>query len=136
MRKLILCLVVVLCAAPARADVKIIVKGGCGFVTISYDATGETELVRAFALDVTTDGIITGVTDFAVGPDNGGYGIFPANFSRSITVDAQTGEVADWDVAGYTPVADANDVGAAGGLGRAGGRCEPAGHNDCQCGFC
>jgi hypothetical protein len=120
MRKMILALVVVLLAAPAWADVKIIAEAEGNVVTISYDATGETELVRAFALDVTaTGGTIDAVSDFAVGDDNGGYGIFPANFSRFITVDGQTGEVADWGAEGYTPVADANDTGAAGGLGDA-----------------
>jgi hypothetical protein len=89
-----------------------------GVVTVGYDATGETELVRAFALDISVSaGAITDVTDYVVGDDNGGYGIFPANFSRVITVDGQTGEVADWGVAGYTPVADGNDTGAAGALG-------------------
>jgi hypothetical protein len=118
MRKMILALVVVLIAAPAWADVTINLTVNGNEVTIGYDATGETELVRAFALDVAvTGGNITEVKDFAVGDDNGGYGIFPANFSRYITVDGQTGEVADWGVAGYTPVADANDTGAAGGLG-------------------
>ena len=118
MRKMILVLVVVLIAAPAWAvDITLTVNGN--EVTIGYDATAEAPaLVRAFALDVTaTGGNIVEVKDFAVGDDNGGYGIFPANFSRHITVDGQTGEVADWGVAGYTPVADANDTGAAGGLG-------------------
>jgi len=120
MRKMILALVVVMLAIPAWADVKITLVDDPGnkVVTVNYDSTGETELVRAFALDIVfTGGTITDVTDFAVGDDNGGYGIFPANFSRYITVDGQTGEVADWGVAGYTPVADANDTGAAGALG-------------------
>jgi hypothetical protein len=112
--------VVVLIAAPAWGDVvlKWSQTGVPGELAVSYDSTGETELVRAFALDITaTGGNIVEVKDFAVGDDNGGYGIFPANFSRVITVDGQTGEVADWGVAEYTPVADANDTGAAGGLG-------------------
>jgi len=121
MRKMILALVVVMLTAPAWANVQISVEDeGNGVAAIKYDSTGETELVRAFALDIAFtagDGVITDVTDFAVGDDNGGYGIFPANFSRFITVDGQTGEVADWGVAGYTPVADANDTGAAGALG-------------------
>lgn len=119
MRKMILALVVFLIAAPAWAAVEItLTDEGGGVVAIGYDSTGETELVRAFALDISVDaGTITAVTDFAVGDDNGGYGIFPANFSRYITVDGQTGEVADWGVAEYTPVADANDTGAAGALG-------------------
>jgi hypothetical protein len=119
MRKMILALVVVLIAAPSWGAVAIqLVDEGNGVVAINYDSTGEAELVRAFALDVSvTGGTITDVTDYVVGDDNGGYGIFPANFSRYITVDGQTGEVADWGAAGYTPVADANDTGAAGALG-------------------
>lgn len=119
MRKMILALVVVLIAAPAWGAVTItLTDEGNGVVAIGYDSTGEAELVRAFALDISvTDGTITDVTDYVVGDDNGGYGIFPANFSRFITVDGQTGEVADWGVAGYSPVADANDTGAAGALG-------------------
>jgi len=119
MRKMILALVVVLLTAPAWADVTItLTPEGDGVVAIGYDSTGESELVRAFALDITvTDGTITDVTDFVVGDDNGGYGIFPGNFSRFITVDGQTGEVANWGAEGYTPVADVNDTGAAGALG-------------------
>jgi hypothetical protein len=119
MRKMILALVVVLIAAPAWGAVSIVLTDeGSGVVAIGYDSTGEAELVRAFALDISVDaGAITDVTDYVVGDDNGGYGIFPANFSRFITVDGQTGEVADWGAAGYTPVADGNDTGAAGALG-------------------
>jgi hypothetical protein len=118
MKKLIIALLVVFLTAPAWADVAITLSNDNGVVTIGYDSTGEAELVRAFALDITvTDGTITDVTDFVVGDDNGGYGIFPGNFSRYITVDGQTGEVADWGAAGYTPVADVNDPGAAGALG-------------------
>lgn len=119
MRKMILALVVVLIATPAWASVEIkLANEGGGVVAISYDASTEAELVRAFALDISVDtGAITDVTDYVTGDDNGGYGIFPANFSRFITVDGQTGEVADWGAAGYTPVADGNDTGAAGALG-------------------
>jgi hypothetical protein len=121
MRKMILALVVVLITAPAWADVQIILEDeGDGVISVSYDSSGEAELVRAFALDLTVtegEGTLVDVTDYVTGDDNGGYGIFPANFSRYITVDGQTGEVADWGAAGYTPVADANDTGAAGGLG-------------------
>jgi len=92
---------------------------GEGVAQISYDATSETQLVRAFALDITvSDGNIIDVTDFKTGVStaaDAGFGIFPANFSRYITVNAQ-GDVDDWGVAGYTPVADEADPGAAGGL--------------------
>jgi hypothetical protein len=119
MRKMIFVLVVAMLAAPAWADIAITVEDqGEGKAAIGYSGT---ELARAFALDITVDaGTITDVGGFVVGDDNGGYGIFPANFSRYITVDATTGEVSDWAAAGYTPVAEAGDPGALGGLGTSG----------------
>ncbi|MHC4425652.1 MAG: hypothetical protein ACYSYV_06100 [Planctomycetota bacterium] len=119
MRKMILALVVVMLATPAWADITITVTDD-GDLQASIGYSG-TELARAFALDITVDaGTIDAVNGFAVGDDNGGYGIFPANFSRYITVDAGTGEVSDWAAAGYTPVAEAGDPGALGGLGTSG----------------
>jgi hypothetical protein len=122
MRTMILALAVVLLAAPVWATVTITATDeGDGVVAIDFNSVGETELVRAFALDITVDaGVITDVCDFAVGDDNGGYGIFPGNFSRYITVDPGTGNVDDWGVGGYTPVAEDGDPGALGGLGTAG----------------
>jgi hypothetical protein len=119
MRKMILALVVVMLAAPALADISItIVDQGNGEAAINYSGT---ELARAFALDITVDaGTIEGISGFTAGDDTGTYGIFPANFSRFITVDAGTGEVADWTDPNYTPVADINDPGALEGLGTAG----------------
>jgi len=116
MRKVIFILAVVMLATPAWATVAITATDlGDGKVAIDYSGT---ELVRAFALDITVDaGTINAISDYAVGDDNNGYGIFPANFSRHITVDAATGEVIDWAVEGYTPVASADDPGALGGLG-------------------
>lgn len=116
MRKTIVALLVVMLTAPAWANVAItVVDLGDGKVGIDYSGT---ELVRAFALDITVDaGVIEAISDFAIGDDNFGYGIFPANFSRNIVVDPVTGEVSDWNVAGYTPVAAADDPGALGGLG-------------------
>ncbi len=120
MKKIILALVVALIASPAWATVNITVTDlGEGVAEISYDASTETELPRAFALDIAvSDGNIVDVTDFKTGVSvvgAEGFGIFPANFSRYITVNAQ-GDVDDWGVAGYTPVADEADPGAAGGL--------------------
>jgi hypothetical protein len=125
MRKIILALVVALIAAPAWASVTITATDlGEGVVAIDYDATGETELVRAFALDITVDaGVIADISEFKVGVSmagDAGFGIFPANFSRYITVDPQSGNVDDWTPAGYTPVADGTDPGAQPGLGTAG----------------
>jgi hypothetical protein len=126
MRTLILALAVVLLAAPAWATVEIIVTDTDGtgpgkIAEISYDATGETELVRAFALNITVDtGTIDDINDYAIGDDNGGYGIFPGNFAANITVNPTTGNVDNWGVAGYTPVAPAGDPDALPGLGTSG----------------
>ncbi len=116
MKKTIVALSVVMLTAPAWAGVAITVTDlGDGMAGIDYSGT---ELARAFALDITVDaGTIDAISDFAVGDDNNGYGIFPASFSRNIVVDPVTGDVSDWAVAGYTPVADAGDPGALGGLG-------------------
>lgn len=116
MKKTVVALLVVTLTAPAWATIAITVTDlGDGKAGIDYSGT---ELARAFALDITVDaGTINAISDFAVGDDNNGYGIFPANFSRNIVVDPVTGEVSDWGVAGYTPVADADDPGALGGLG-------------------
>lgn len=126
MRTLILALAVVLLAAPAWAVVEIIVTDTDGtgpgkIAEISYDATGETELPRAFALNITVDtGTIDDINDYAIGDDNGGFGIFPGSFAANITVNPTTGNVDDWGVAGYTPVAPADDPDALGGIGTAG----------------
>ncbi len=118
MRKTFFVLVVAMLTTPMWAAVTITATDlGDGVVAIDY-SSDETELVRAFALDITVDaGTVEAISDFAVGDDNNGYGIFPANFSRYITVDPATGEVSDWSIAGYLPVADGNDPGALGGLG-------------------
>ena len=119
MKKTIVALLVVMLTAPAWAGVAItVVDLGDGKAGIDYAGT---ELARAFALDITVDaGTIDAISDFAIGDDNNAYGIFPANFSRNIVVDPVTGDVSDWGVAGYTPMAAADDPGALGGLGTSG----------------
>lgn len=125
MKKYALILAVALLASPAFAAVHIIVEdadgAGPGLVAnISYQTDSAAEKVAAFALNVdVTAGAIIEVNDFHVGVSvagNTGYGIFPANFDRFITVNGN-GDVDDWGVAGYTPVADVNDKGVLGGLG-------------------
>jgi hypothetical protein len=122
MRKLSLLLAVLLVATPALAAVKIIVEPAGTTVAVKYQTDGEK--VRAFALDIVVDkGSITGISEFVRGEStakNPGYGIFPANFARYITVNADTGDVAKWDVNDYTPIADPCDPGALGGLGTKG----------------
>jgi len=119
MKKLCALLAVLVAASPALAAVRIIAEPNGMTVAIKYETDGEK--VRAFALDITVDtGKIVGISDFIRGEStaaNPGYGIFPANFARYITVNADTGEVAKWDVNDYTPVADPCDSGALGGLG-------------------
>jgi hypothetical protein len=122
MKNLILTLAVLLLAAPAFADVTITLdKLGGGQIAVNY-TSDEAELVRAFALDITAiDGNIIDVTDFAIGDDSGGYGIFPGTFaSANVQVNPATGQVDDWGVAGYSPVAPAGDPDALGGIGTSG----------------
>jgi hypothetical protein len=111
-----LLLAVLLLATPAWAAVRIVVEPDGEAAAIKYATDGEK--VRAFALDITVDkGTIDGISDFIRGEStaaNPGYGIFPANFGRYIVVDADTGEVASWDIDDYTPVADPCDRGALG----------------------
>ncbi len=119
MKRLSVLLAVLVVAGPALAAVRIIVEPDGNMAAIKYETDGEK--VRAFALDITVDaGTIIGISDFMRGEstaENPGYGIFPANFSRYITVDPDTGDVAAWDIEDYTPVADPCDPGALGGLG-------------------
>ena len=122
MKKLCILLAALVAASPALAAVRITAVPDGKNVAINYATDGEK--VRAFALDITVDkGKITGISDFIRGESTAakpGYGIFPANFARFITVNADTGEVAKWDVNDYTPVADPCDSGALGGLGTSG----------------
>ena len=69
---------------------------------LSYDASGEPCLVRAFSLDITVDGgaTIESISDYKVGESTAadpGYGIFP-----NLKIDPGTGQVIDWG----SPVAD------------------------------
>jgi hypothetical protein len=116
MRKIIFALILVMLASPTWATIFIEVDPlDNNKAAIKYSGT---ERARAFALDITVDaGMIEAISDFKIGDDNNGYGIFPGNFSRYITIDPTTGEVSDWAIEGYTPVADADDPGALGGLG-------------------
>jgi hypothetical protein len=86
-------------------------------VAIGYDSD-EVELVRAFALDIgAADGNIIAIDGYSIGDDNGGYGIFPGSFADAgVQVDAGTGEVVDWGIAGYTPVAPASHPDALGAI--------------------
>jgi hypothetical protein len=61
------------------------------------------------------------VNEYAIGDDNGGYGIFPGSFAAApIAVNPTTGMVDNWNVAGYSPVAPAGDPDALPGIGTTG----------------
>ncbi len=117
MKKVILIFTVLLLAASAMADVRIIV-GSDG--SINYETDGEQ--VRAFALDIAIDnGTIDGISDYLIGESidpNTGYGIFPTSFSRYVVVDGD-GEP-NWSDPNYSPLADPYDPDTLGGLGTAG----------------
>ncbi|NQV31696.1 MAG: hypothetical protein HQ515_03330 [Phycisphaeraceae bacterium] len=119
MRRLVFSLVILWVAGTASATVEIVVKNVNGMAEIHYKTTAA-EPISAFALDVTVDaGDITGVSGFVRGESTAtapGYGIFPASFAAAITVDPETGEISDWNLADYTPLANPLHPGALGGL--------------------
>jgi len=106
MKKMIL-VAMLLLVAPAMAAVNLScdVNEGAGTLSISYNASSETELVRAFALDIEITG---GTTIESVISANANYYIYPG----TIVIDAN-GDVNDFG----SPVAPANDPGALGVLG-------------------
>ena len=114
MKKVLYTIIIVMLAAPTWANIIITATDlGGGIVAIDYSGA---ELARAFALDITVNaGKIIDINDYAIGDENNGYGIFPANFNRYITV-LETGEVESWSEPNYTPIADVNDPGALGGI--------------------
>ena len=94
MKKIIFVLTTLMFAAPAMAGVSIGCNAAGNKLALTYDASTETELVRAFALDITVEGAtITGVEGA-----NPSYGIYPG----SIVIDTDTGQVTN----DGTPVAD------------------------------
>jgi hypothetical protein len=108
MKKLTFVLVALVLAAPALGDVVISCSqvSDC-VVEVSFDATSETGLVRAFALDITVSaGTIT-----AVDCVNTDYGIYPG----SIEID-ENGNVTDYG----SCACDSSYPGTLGGIGTGG----------------
>jgi len=110
MKKQMAVWLVTLAIASASAEVRVYVEQDHGKACIKYDCTaGET--VRAFALDVSVDaGRILDIADFFRGPSTApaqGYGIFPASF-RDHLMGVPDANI-DWNVSGYTPLADRAD---------------------------
>ena len=81
MKKFIVVLVALVLAAPAMAAVNITCTADpLGVVTVSFNATTEPNLVRAFALEITVDSgaVITSVTSLQ-GPCPAGYWVHPGS---------------------------------------------------------
>jgi len=132
MKKMFLVLVVLLLVAPAMAEVKITCEqnlraataSDANIVTVSYVATSEVNLPRAFALDITLadtgtigGAVITSVTaaktgESAVGSQ--GYGIFLG--SDGIDINGTTGAI-EYGRGFGSPVANPADPCAATGIG-------------------
>jgi hypothetical protein len=114
MKKIIL-VIVLLFTAPAMALVTIEVNDlGGGWAALEYSCTGASAVGFGLDVNVTTTANIVDVNILHAGENDGngvGFGIFPASFDRFIDPNDP-----NWNDASYTPVADANDPGAAGGL--------------------
>jgi hypothetical protein len=111
---LLFLLIVVLASNRANGTVIVSCRDlGGGVAELSYDASGESLLVKAFALDITVDSgaTIESIFDYKIGMSTEaepGYGYFPGTI-----VFGNNGEVIDWG----TPVAPADAPGALPGLG-------------------
>lgn len=81
MRKILLTLVVLLLATPAWADVIISAEADGCVVTVSFDASSEANLVRAFSLDIKLDNDANIISAAGVNTD---YYVFPG----TIQIDA------------------------------------------------
>lgn len=98
--------VLLLLASPAGSTVVLTCRDlGGGVAELSYDASQEASLVRAFALDVTlSHGIITSTDNWSFD-----YWFYPS----TTIIDPETGEI----VAPGTPIVPSDEPGALGGLG-------------------
>jgi hypothetical protein len=128
MKKMFLIMAVLLLVAPAMAEVKITCTQGRlsqdDVITVSYDATSEANLPRAFALDITLvdtvdvdNAVIAAVTEAVAGESavgNRGYGIFLG--SDGIDINATTGAI-EYGRGFGSPAANAGDPCAATGIG-------------------
>jgi len=112
MKRSLVLIMALLLATPALGTVDITcTDAGSGRLSISYNASTETELVRAFALDITIDAGATFAAidsnSFTAGQGNV-YGIFPGSIDLT---DPNTPVYGD-------PIAPSSDPGAAGtGIG-------------------
>ncbi|HEW78721.1 MAG TPA: PEP-CTERM sorting domain-containing protein [Phycisphaerales bacterium] len=109
MRASVSILAVLLLASQAIATVVLTSRDlGGGIAELSYDASQEASLVRAFALDITVSpGIIISTDNWS-----SDYWVYPSQ----IIIDPETGEIID----SSTPIASPDFPGTLGGLGTSG----------------
>jgi hypothetical protein len=82
MKKFAFVLAILMLAAPALARVEITCTSTTdGVVTVSYDASGEPNLVRAFAMNIVPD---SGAKITAVGDFNSKYPIYPGSIDINV----------------------------------------------------
>jgi len=108
MKKIILVIALLMLVTPALATVTITATpAGANDVTISYSVSGETKLVRAFALDISVadpNVKIANISNYKIGESTSGspgYGIFVG----TIQINDANGGVISWG----TPVAGPNE---------------------------
>jgi hypothetical protein len=110
MKKQVGAMLVSLFVVSAPAAVRVYVEEHNALAWIQYECTAG-EIVRAFALDVSVDhGSILDISDFFRGPSTEsaqGYGIFPASLRDHIIISPGTN--IDWNISGYTPLANPAD---------------------------
>ena len=99
-KRITLMLAVLMLASPAWAEVLITCVYDSGTVTVSYDASGEPNLVRGFGLDITVD---SGATIDSVTVLDADYRIYPGQ------IVIQDGNVIDYNVP-YPGTLGANSV--------------------------
>ena len=112
--KKVLCLLVIFLSASFSFGTVIISCQDLGnhIVQLSYDASSESSLVRAFALNIyASDGVFLAIGNYHTGEStasNPGYGIYPATINIG-----PDGTVIDFG----DPLADPMDPGSSGGIG-------------------
>jgi hypothetical protein len=117
MKKVLGILAALVMAAPSMAMTLAVTDGGGGWIEISYDASGETALPRAFALNITVDAAHMDAVQFSAGTGDEAcatcepFDIYPG----TIAID-ENGVVTGWG----TPVAPATAPDAPGQLYPAG----------------
>jgi hypothetical protein len=107
MKKVITILVVLLSAAPALARVDITCSAWADEITLSFDASTEAKLIRAFALDIEVD---NGAKIIEVKDVNEKYNVHPGSFTYDDVNGIQGDVVAANDYPGTKTGLDTNAI--------------------------